>query len=78
MERVRPVRLLCGWLLRGLPVGDLEPLANLGLSGAIIIVLVVQVRFLQGKLVEVIESNTRAMVELKAVIDKCQIMHREG
>jgi len=59
-------------------VGELEPLANLGMAGAVIIVLVVQVRYLQGQLVEVIKANTAAMEQLKAAIGACQFVHRGG
>lgn len=53
-------------------------LPQAGIAGAVIVVLALQVRFLQTKLVDVLEKNTLAMVELKAVIDKCQFIHKSG
>lgn len=57
---------------------ELIGLGQLGLAGAVITVLIVQVRYLQDKLLSVIERNTVAMEQLKAVIDKCQDTHRAG
>ena len=52
--------------------------SQFGLAGAVIVVLVVQVRYLQSKLVEVIEDNTRALADLRGVIERCQFLHGEG
>jgi len=47
----------------------IEMWSNYGLAGAVIAVLVVQVRYLQTKLVSVIENNTKALIELKVLIE---------
>ena len=46
-----------------------------GLPGLVIAALAVQVFYLQRKLLDVVENNTKAMTELKSIIDKCQAVH---
>jgi len=52
--------------------------SELGLSLGMIVVLIVQVRYLQSKLLEVIEENTRALEQLRGVIERCQLTHKVG
>lgn len=49
-----------------------------GLAGCVIVTLFVQVRYLQSKLVSVIEDNTRALADLRGVIERCQFVHGKG
>lgn len=51
-------------------------LANYGPLGIIAGLLFWQMSKLQTKLLEIIETNTKAFLELKSVIDKCQVMHK--
>jgi len=44
--------------------------AQYGLPGLVIIALGMQVFYLQRKLVDVVENNTKAMTELRETIDK--------
>lgn len=48
----------------------LDPLIRYGFDGVIISLLAVQVFYLQRKLIEVVENNTRAMTELQDTVDK--------
>lgn len=49
-----------------------------GLTGAIIAVLLYMVIRLEGLLVRLVENNTKALAELKGIIDKCQTVHGKG
>lgn len=51
-------------------------LTNYGPLGVIAGLLFFQMNKLQSKLLEIIETNTKAFLELKSVIDKCQVMHK--
>ena len=55
----------------------LEKFADYGIMGLIVGVLFFQMSRLQSKLLDIIEKNTRAFDELRAIIDKCQIMHND-
>lgn len=54
----------------------IQSFVQLGALGVMCAALFYLVFFLTNKLVGVIESNTKAMTELKGVIDKCQAIHR--
>lgn len=51
-------------------------LTNYGPLGVIAALLFFQMSKLQTKLLDIIETNTKAFLELKNVIDKCQVMHK--
>lgn len=53
----------------------LEYFGGFGLPGVVIAALLYNTWFLQKKIVSIVENNTHAMVDLKATIEKCQIMH---
>ncbi len=53
----------------------LKQLANYGPLGIILVYFVYQTSKLQTKLIEIIENNTKAVQELKDIIDKCQTIH---
>jgi hypothetical protein len=48
-----------------------------GVLGIVAGILFFQTYSLQKKLLEIIEKNTKAFEELRAIIDKCQIMHKD-
>ena len=54
----------------------IKGLLELGPTGAVCGVLFYLVVIMQRKLFSIVENNTRAMTELKGVIDKCQVIHR--
>lgn len=51
-------------------------LTNYGPLGVIAGLLFFQMNKLQSKLLDIVETNTKAFLELKSVIDKCQVMHK--
>lgn len=51
-------------------------LTNYGPLGVIAALLFFQMNKLQSKLLDIVETNTKAFLELKSVIDKCQVMHK--
>lgn len=55
----------------------LKQLGSYGALGIIVAVLFWQMSKLQGKLLEIIEKNTKAFDELKGIIEKCQLIHKE-
>lgn len=55
----------------------LKQLGSYGALGIIVAVLFWQMSKLQGKLLEIIEKNTKAFDELKSIIEKCQLIHKE-
>ena len=56
----------------------LKPLIESGILGAVLALMIYDVFYLQRKLLSIIENNTRAMAELKSVIEKCQLSHSGG
>jgi len=54
----------------------IKMLTNFGGMGVVAGILFWQMSKLQSRLLDIIEKNTRAFEELKAVIDKCQIYHK--
>lgn len=48
-----------------------------GVLGIVAGILFFQMSRLQNKLLEIIEKNTKAFEELRAMIDKCQLMHKD-
>ncbi len=55
--------------------------SQLGLTGAIVVVLIYDVFFLQKKLIEIIDKNTAAISELKLIVESLQRAverHRES
>ena len=50
--------------------------ANYGPTGLIAALLFYQMVKLQNKLVEIVENNTKAVQQLRDIIDKCQIVHK--
>jgi hypothetical protein len=54
----------------------IKGLLDLGPTGALCGVLFYLVVIMQRKLFSIVENNTKAMTELKGVIDKCQVIHR--
>lgn len=55
----------------------IEKFGEYGVLGIMVGLLFWQMSGLQKKLVEIIEKNTKAFDELKAIIDKCQVIHRD-
>ena len=56
-------------------------ITQLGLTGAVVVVLIYDVFFLQKKLIDIIEKNTAAISELKSIVSSLQQAvdrHREG
>jgi hypothetical protein len=53
----------------------LQGFTQYGALGLIAGISVYQVIFLQGKIITLVENNTKAMSELKVVIDGCQKIH---
>lgn len=53
----------------------IQSFVQLGALGVTCACLFYMVVFLQRKLLSIVENNTRAMTELKGVIDKCQVIH---
>ena len=54
---------------------------EVGLSGAIVVVLVYDIFFLQKKLIDIIDKNTIAITELKGIVKALQESvdrHRSG
>lgn len=54
----------------------IQSFTQLGALGITCAALFYMVVILQRKLIDIVENNTRAMIELKSIIDKCQSMHR--
>lgn len=54
----------------------IQSFVQLGALGVMCAALFYMVVNFQRKIFNIIENNTRAMVELKGVIDKCQAVHR--
>jgi len=52
-----------------------KSLGNYGAMGVVAGILFWQMSKLHDKLIEIIENNTKAFIELKNVIDKCQVIH---
>jgi hypothetical protein len=50
-------------------------LSDYGIVGAVLALLFYQVFYLQRKVFSIIENNTKAMGELKSMIEKCQLQH---
>ena len=55
----------------------LEKFGDYGVMGLVAAVLFFQMSRLQNKLLEIIEKNTRAFDELKAIIAQCQNLHKD-
>jgi hypothetical protein len=55
--------------------GMITGLMNYGAVGILAGVSLYQVVYLQQKIFQVIENNNKALGDLKAIIDKCQVMH---
>ena len=53
----------------------LKILAQYGAAGAIVAVLLYMIYTMQGKLFSVIENNTKALEQLRGIIEKCQLTH---
>jgi hypothetical protein len=47
-------------------------LSQFGITGAVLAVLIYDVFFLQKKLLDIVDRNTAAFVELKSIIEKRQ------
>jgi hypothetical protein len=52
-------------------------LADFGVLGVMCALLVYNVIFLQKKVISIVENNTKAFGELKTIIEKCQLIHKE-
>ena len=55
----------------------IDKFGEYGVLGVMVGLLFWQMSGLQKKLVEIIEKNTKAFEELKAIIDKCQLTHKD-
>jgi hypothetical protein len=55
----------------------IKELMQYGVLGVVVAVLFFQQYKLQSKLIEIIEKNTKAFDELKGIIEKCQLVHKD-
>lgn len=55
----------------------LAKFADYGIMGLMVGVLFFQMSKLQNKLLEIIEKNTKAFDDLKSIIEKCQVIHKD-
>jgi len=56
--------------------GIIKELINYGALGLMCAVLIYNVIFLQKKVISIVENNTKAFDELKAVIENYQLLKR--
>jgi hypothetical protein len=51
-------------------------LGNWGAMGVLLAVLLWERSKLEGKLLDIVQANTKAFEELKSMIEKCQLTHK--
>lgn len=63
---------------KGIIMEDLlTKFGDYGVLGLVAGILFFQMSRLQNRLLDIIEKNTKAFEELRAIIDKCQFTHRD-